>query len=118
MEQRVYEISHKDRCVEFGLVDGVLHWWTIPEADKMVERGDPIEQRTDICTGKSNREGNTAEVKEGLVQKKLINTFFQFAVRLLCSVCACTVHTGLLIEDLRDSSTYILIQGEHVTAIG
>lgn len=42
MEQRVYEISHKDRCVEFGLVDGVLHWWTIPEADKMVEEVIPL----------------------------------------------------------------------------
>ncbi|KAG5367158.1 hypothetical protein CJU89_1611 [Yarrowia sp. B02] len=47
--RRLYYNNYKGKCITYGLLDGELHWWTFPEADKMIEAQMELEDPVYMC---------------------------------------------------------------------
>lgn len=47
--RRVYEVPYEGKCLTVGLLDGELHWWMFPEADKRVKLIRHINEPVDLC---------------------------------------------------------------------
>lgn len=48
--RRVCEVSYQGKCLAVGLLNGELHWWTFPKADRRVKWRHRIDEPEDLCS--------------------------------------------------------------------